>query len=435
MILKDKFLVAGFFAATALSFWIFLQGTPQKPAAKAPAPKTAGPAAPADPIHSALPKTDTSQPSDPQNKSQSPAGLKPRLTCEDCRALADRGAFEESIKAYLAFIEVNQDHYQIDDAYHEVARIYDTKLFDFASAMPWYHKLMDDYPHSPLCQSARQRVDYLGKHSENGFAALAAFERIRLVEYARHREDPAALEALFEKLKAVLNDFPEAACAPEIRHWLASQYRSLDVDRAVAAYKDLYARHPGHPQAREGLIESGDALYRHGRYPDAIAAYRYALARLPGAGKLIQPQIKRSERNLLRIHLMRYAWGLVAVLVFGAIFLPKPGVPMRHWRPAMGAAILLFMVIGGYGCIVQKQFPSPQVLFALAAGFSALPAAGFILSGALAGKLLKATVKTGRPAPRHQLLAGLLLGVLFLLPGFYLIIYHVYPHYLVVFKL
>ncbi len=68
--------------------------------------------------------------------------LKERITCDDCRRLADHGAYEAAIEAYLSFIRYNAGHFQIDDAYFAVAELYDEKLFDYRSALDWYGRLL-----------------------------------------------------------------------------------------------------------------------------------------------------------------------------------------------------------------------------------------------------------------------------------------------------
>ena len=84
--------------------------------------------------------------------------LQGKRTCKECRRLAERGAYEESIKAYEYFIESNKGHYQIDDAYFAIAELYDGKLFQFAQALEWYNLLLQDFPSSNLISLANQRV-------------------------------------------------------------------------------------------------------------------------------------------------------------------------------------------------------------------------------------------------------------------------------------
>ena len=73
--------------------------------------------------------------------------LEGRISCDDCRKLADQGAYDAAIKAYKTFIQ-NHDagHFQIDDAYFATARLYDEKLFDYPSAIQWYQALIQKEP-------------------------------------------------------------------------------------------------------------------------------------------------------------------------------------------------------------------------------------------------------------------------------------------------
>ncbi len=73
-----------------------------------------------------------------------------KRTCVECRRLADKGSYEQSVKAFETFIEDNQGHYQIDDAYFAIATILDEKLFRFRDALAWYKKLAAAFPDSSL---------------------------------------------------------------------------------------------------------------------------------------------------------------------------------------------------------------------------------------------------------------------------------------------
>jgi hypothetical protein len=105
--------------------------------------------------------------------------IKGKRTCHECRRLADKGAYKESINAYKEFIENNLGHYQIDDAYFAIAEIYDEKLFIFTEAMAWYQRLIKEHPSGTLTALANQRIKYLSQYSDYDFKPLQGFERIR----------------------------------------------------------------------------------------------------------------------------------------------------------------------------------------------------------------------------------------------------------------
>ncbi|MHC4212174.1 MAG: hypothetical protein ACYSWP_02255, partial [Planctomycetota bacterium] len=104
------------------------------------------------------------------------APLKQRRTCEQCRRLADKGSYEESVKAYQEFIENNQGHFQIDDAYFAIAEIFDEKLFRFEDALVWYLRLVTEYADSTLTPLARQRIKYIERYRDNDYIPLSRFE-------------------------------------------------------------------------------------------------------------------------------------------------------------------------------------------------------------------------------------------------------------------
>ena len=116
--------------------------------------------------------------------------LQTKITCDDCRRLADRGAYQAAIKSYQSFIDNNKGHYQIDDAYFAVAEIYDEKLFDFKSAHSWYKNLVTNYSESVLAPLAMQRLKQLEIHSDFEFEPLVRFEKIRKAEFSKRKTSP-----------------------------------------------------------------------------------------------------------------------------------------------------------------------------------------------------------------------------------------------------
>ena len=170
--------------------------------------------------------------------------LQEKRTCEECRRLADHGAYEESIAAYREFILNNEGHFQIDDAYYAIAEIFDTKLFQYNDALYWYSQLLEKYSQSSLSSMARQRAEYLRLYDDFDFIPLSQFERIRRVEYFRHKKDPEQRQALINRVKQIILDYPDSTIRPSIHYWLANQLRDIDIDDAVAEYEVLLKEFP-----------------------------------------------------------------------------------------------------------------------------------------------------------------------------------------------
>ena len=369
---------------------------------------------------------------------------KKKITCEECRRLADKGAFEASIQAYKDFITANKAHYQIEDAIFAIAKINDEQLFEFEKALPWYQRLIDQFPVSTLSAIARQRIAYLVSHDDHGFAPLKQFERIKKVEFARKKDDPAHLTKILEEVRALVAKYPDCALAPDMQHWLAYQYRDVDTQKAVAAYRHLGKAYPDSPNAREVILEIGNTYYRAGQYRTAARLFREARGQLPELADTIDAKIKRSLRNQRRVVLQ---WVCLAVVLLGALLLIacRRIVDGRDVRKGVAlflvTAVLFFL--GAY--FIREQFNSVQEMILIALFFSA-SAAGSALAGSLFSRRIE-TRRNGasngvaaRSTPGRSTIvlartAGSLGAMILFTALCYLSIYHIYIHYLIIFKL
>ena len=214
-----------------------------------------------------------------------------RRTCKECRQLADKGAYKESVKAYQKFIAENQGHYQIDDAHYAIAEILDEHLFSYTEALVWYEKLINQYPLSTLAPLVKQRMKYLKAHPE--FEPLAKFERIRKFEFAKSKN----VQLILNRVEALITTYPKASITPEMHYWLASQYRRLEPTRAVGWYRTLIKKFPTYENVADAWVEIGETYYQHGQYQAAITAHQAALKAVPDREKSIQAQIRRAKRN------------------------------------------------------------------------------------------------------------------------------------------
>ncbi|MBW2526858.1 MAG: tetratricopeptide repeat protein [Deltaproteobacteria bacterium] len=359
-------------------------------------------------------------------------GLARRRTCKECRELADRGAYEQSVKAYQEFIATHEGHYQIDDAHYAVAEILDERLFRHAEALRWYDRLVEQYPNSTSTPLARQRSRYLRAHADHDFEPLARFERARKLELARRKADPAALGEVLAGVQQILADFPDCSLAPEIRYWLANQYRGIDADRAVSAYRQLIASHPSFASVEDAHIEIGETYYDAGRYAEAIAAFQAARLALPDRALAIDAQIRRAERNLRR---GRLAWGgwIVLVALLGAGLAPRPS---RVRRGDLRAAAVAFAIVAALtsiaGWLIHEQFKSTGELLGLSLTISAAASFGYPSAAALARKLWRSEPPEIRPGRGMAVaLTGAMVHLIILAAGAYLALFHLNPHYLV----
>ncbi|MBI4701527.1 MAG: tetratricopeptide repeat protein [Deltaproteobacteria bacterium] len=357
--------------------------------------------------------------------------LKRWRSCKECRQLADRGAYEQSVRAYQEFIQNNQGHFQVDDAHYAIAEILDEHLFRYEEALGWYKKLADLYPDSTLVPLARQRIQFLTAHADHGFEPLVRFERARKVELARQRASPAGRRRVVEQVAGILAEFPDATLAPEIRYWLANQYRSVDPDRAVALYRELLAKHPGYGGAEDAWIEIGETYYEARRHKDAIAAWREARVALPARAAGIEMQIDRARRNVRRGILAWAAWIALALVAAAGAVLPPAGLSARACRRATAAFLPLAALTLLGGGLVREQFSRVRELVGLGLAIPASACFGFPFASGLAQKLL-CRGGAGERAGRRALavMGGIVLGLLVLVAGAFLAVFYLNEHYL-----
>ena len=359
-----------------------------------------------------------------------------RRTCRECRRLAERGAYEPSVRAYKEFIRTNQGHYQLDDAHLAIAEILDESLFRHQEALVWYRRLLQRYPRSSLAPTARQRVAYLQAHSGYVFVPLARFERVRRRELARAGDDAAAVKAALDRVEVIIRDYPKSTLVPVMIYWLANQHRGRDPDRAVAFYRRLISEHPGHARAADARLEIGETYYQARRYEEALRALAAARRALPGRVAALGAQEARTRRNLRRRHLALAAGGVIPlVLLFGLLWPPR-GVSRRRLARAVKAFVPLasLTLLGGW--LVHEQFTSPRVLIGLGLSISGAACFGYPFTAALARKVLgaeRADAGVGRRLLAATVSVGA--GLALLVCAAYLGVYLLDEHYLTTFKL
>ena len=354
--------------------------------------------------------------------------LKQKRTCEECRRLADKGAYEESVKAYLEFIETHKDSFQIDDAYFAIAEIYDSKLFEFKKALDWYRRLIAEYPAGTFTSLANQRIRYISDYSDYEYKPLGGFERIKAIEYARKKEQPQERDKIFGNVKALISQYPDSNLAPVMQHWLANQYRLYDPDKAVSEYMLLKQKFPANAESREVEIEIGETYYEAGRYKEAMNSYKKALKELPGMSDVIQTQIERSDRNLRRDKIAYLCWAIVAIIGTAA-FLKKPRIPMSRALWAFCAMFILGLIVSFAAWLVHEQFNSVREMILLICSFSLITCLSGMVAIKFAGTAKADTNLT------VSAIGGALAAIVFFLAAIVLVVYYIYVHYLIIVNL
>nr|WP_319394743.1 tetratricopeptide repeat protein [uncultured Desulfobacter sp.] len=358
--------------------------------------------------------------------------LEGRISCDDCRKLADQGAYDAAIKAYKTFIQ-NHDagHFQIDDAYFATARLYDEKLFDYPSAMYWYQALIQKEPNSSLTPLARQRVKFLQHRSDFDYAPLARFEKIKTTRMAGTDSTQETIAQHLEQARAIVDQYKTAVVAPAILHWLGMAYRDIDTDRSVAAFERLSKNYPHSEEASTSALDIGDTYYDAGIYDPAIQAYEKALVRhtgMPGMSQAIEAKIQRSKRNIRRKTSGRATLALVCLIPLLIVLMPPKGIYAGAVRRAVWAFPLIFGVNFLGAWVIHEQFMSTVQMVELAFGLSLAAVWG----GAAGGVLMAKIKKPGAGAGIVRAMAGLTAGLVVFISASYLAVYIVYEHYLIV---
>ncbi len=356
--------------------------------------------------------------------------LKQKRTCQQCRRLADRGAYDQSIQAYKDFIENNQGHFQIDDAYYAIAEIFDEKLFKFADALKWYTRLIDEYPDGTLTPLAKQRIKYLSVYSDYSYEPLARFERIRKIEFARKKHRPQERDKLLKETDSIITKYPESKLAPVIQYWLANQYRLIDPSQAVTAYEKLRKNYPNHPHSKEVLMEIGETYYNAAQYKKAMKVYKDALVELPSLTDTINAQIARAERNLRRQKITWVCWSILTLLTIVTVSKKPFGINRTKIIHALIVFILLEIILFFGAWLIHEQFSSSAEMLSLVTCFSLAAAMASLISENITEKLLKQPyiLTKGLLAA----FAGTVIGIIFFISGIYLTIYYMNVHYLII---
>ncbi|MBN2738827.1 MAG: hypothetical protein JXR70_17725 [Spirochaetales bacterium] len=361
-----------------------------------------------------------------------------KLTCEECRHLADKGAYEKSINAYQDFIAQNQGHFQIDDAYYAIADIYDEKLFQLEDALNWYQRLLKEYPASHLASLATQRIYYLETY-KNDFVPLSRFDRIRKIEMAKTKGEEKNVCENLRAVEEIIREYHDSPLAPVMKYWVAKQYKLFDADQAILVFKELEENYPGALEAQEIALDIGDTLYEAGRYYQAKEAYVAALDALPDLEATIKAQLLRSERNINRRNLAIAAWFLVILTMGVSIFSRPLGFDGKSLIFALLFFIIFGIIVFFAAWLIWEQFTSESEMILLVIFFSFAAAAGVLFSKNIYHKYVLGIIaknSSNSLVSGNNLIMGLLVvvkGLVLFLSAWYLSIFHINEHLLVAF--
>ncbi|MBF0119763.1 MAG: tetratricopeptide repeat protein [Desulfobacterales bacterium] len=343
--------------------------------------------------------------------------LKQNRTCEECRRLADKGAYEESIHAYIEFIENHKGHFQLEDAYYAIGLIYDEKLFQFKDALSWYQRLINEYPGGTLSTFAKQRVKYLKDFEEHDFEPLSKFERIKKIEFGRQIQNIKAKESLLKQIEEIISKYPASNLAPVMQYWISNQYRQIYLEKAVESYYKLKKNYPSYEHAKEAMIDIGDTYYQFEKYNEAISAYEKALKELPALSETIMNQIKRCNRNILRDRLAHLSLGIIILFTLIGFFLKPISLSYKNRKLVFIIGLIILFILFIYGFIIHEQFSSKIEMYLFV----------FIIPIMAS---LSSWISILFRAP-----LGIIIGLFYFISSLYLIIYYINIHYLIIFKL
>ncbi|NVO09816.1 MAG: tetratricopeptide repeat protein [Bacteroidales bacterium] len=351
--------------------------------------------------------------------------LQGKRTCQDCRRLAEKGAYEEGIKAYKQFIESNKGNYQIDDAYFAIAEIYDSKLFQFPQALEWYNRLVKDFSSSSLVPLANQRISYISNYNDADFKPLAAFERIKTQEFAKAKSSQENQVMVLDMLAEIIAQYPNSKLVPVMQLWIANQYQLINVEKAIDVYAKLINQYPDFSKTNEVLIKMGETYYNNSQWDRAYEIYVKAASQYSNLKETIDSQLKRIKRNIVRIQLNYITQAILYLILLVMILLPPRELKFSGWKTLLLGFIINFTLLFFFSWIYREEFPSVQ-------GMTLLVLA---LSTAIILSVFTAITFTNKSFFKNRFLSilfGNLLGVITLICGLYQGIYHIYVHYLVV---
>jgi len=263
------------------------------------------------------------------------ATLDYQKTCVYCRRLLEDKRYRASIKWYRLFIAENSDknrlktQARLDDAYYQIAYIYDHYLFEYTAALTAYQKLLDKYPASQWARPANFRIQYIQAHTDHNFVPLRVFEKARLTQL-REKGFKIAIE-----VENTLNQYPETSLKAEILFWLANIYQQQQPQKAKRFYQILADSSMDIELKFKATVGIGDIYYAQAEYVQAEKVYQSLLESFPKKAKLIQPKIKRCLRNRQREWIRNSAFGIILLFLLFTLGLSPRGFYTVGLKPIL----------------------------------------------------------------------------------------------------
>ena len=244
---------------------------------------------------------------------------------------------------------------------------------DYAEALTLYERILREAPSSSAARTAMARQTDLEQYADHDFVPYGLFTRLRQ-EYLVLGSDQAIAKA-----RAILQEYPDAAVAPEIRLWLGNEYREgrRDPAAAIEEYARLIEEHPEHPLARIAYDRMGRVYEAQGDFTRARAAYTALQQQFPEA--TTPERYRLRQQSLLRQAGRHYAYiGAVGTLVLALSLLPFLGIFrirlaawLRWSLPKAGLSLVIGVVPAAILSVVGEMWsPSLTVMGLSFAGYA-----------------------------------------------------------------
>jgi len=330
-------------------------------------------------------------------------------------------AYKDGISWYQEAIKRSEVEYLTDDYQYMIADIYDKYLYDYQKALEEYNKLITYFPNSTKVRLAIARIKYIQSHADFDFQPLKIFEKARRNFFKMDRK------TAINTVKRTIKDYPGNSLADVMLDWLARTYMEDYPEKSISFYRQLIQNHPKSKLVDRARIGIGDTLYYHKEYKKAIAEYKAVQNELPKRyHSEIEEKIQKSKRNINRVRILRFSYGLVSLAILGAFLLQPHKFSLRDFR----ISIILFGIyafISTVSVLSMYQHYQKLVLFLvwLCPSVAVMPAISSMIVRKLHHPIDKWYIKYANP----------FLTMWLTLATFYIIIYHYNSHYLVVFGL
>jgi tetratricopeptide (TPR) repeat protein len=330
-------------------------------------------------------------------------------------------AYKDGIVWYQEAMRRNDVEYLTDDYQYMIANIYDEYLHDYNKALEEYNKLITNFPNSTKTKLAIARMRYIQSYSDFNFQPLKIFEKVKRNFFRMDKK------TAINTVQRALKDYPGNSLEDVMLDWLARTCGDTYPEKAVSFYLQLIENHPKSKLADRARIGIGDTFYYHGEYKRAIEEYKSAGNILPQRYHTeINQKIQKSRRNINRVRILRFAYGLIAIAILGAFLLKPHRLSIRDFRISI---ILLgvYAFISTVAVLFMYQHYQKLVMFLvwLCPSVSVMPAISTMIIKILHNFINKWYIKYANP----------LLTILLTLATFYIVTYHYNSHYLVVFGL